>query len=84
MLQTYKVGNKGINVNFVFPYICSFLHYLHHVMLIDLIVKLDVSWQKGSPFKVSDFISPFNFEWHRQNKVGNIGIHVLWRDHGKL
>ena len=27
---------------FVFPYICSFLHCLHHVMLVK--VKLDVSW----------------------------------------
>ena len=35
---------------------------------------------KGLHFEVSDFISLFNFEWHSQNKVGNIGILVLWRD----
>ena len=26
--QTHKVDNNGINANFLFPYICSFLHYL--------------------------------------------------------
>ena len=40
-------------------------------------VKLDVSWQKKLPFKVSDSIGLFNFEWHDQNKVGNIAILVL-------
>ena len=25
--QMYKIGNNGINANFVFPYIPSFLHY---------------------------------------------------------
>ena len=49
-------------------------------------VKLDVSWQKGLPFKVADFIGIrlFNFEWHSQNKVGNIGSLALWRDRKKL
>ena len=40
--QTYKVGNNDINANFVFPYICSFLHYLDLKMLVNVI--LDVSW----------------------------------------
>ena len=40
--------------NFVFPYICSFLLYLDLKMPVN--VKLDVSWRKGLPFKVSDFI----------------------------
>ena len=39
--QKHKVGNDGINVNFVFPYICSFLHYLGLKMLVN--VKLDVN-----------------------------------------
>ena len=39
---THKVSNDGINFNFVFPYICSFLHYLYLEMLVN--VKLDVSW----------------------------------------
>ena len=28
----------------------------------------------------ADFIGLFNFEWHGENKVANIGILVLWRD----
>ena len=44
-----------------------------------IIVKLDVCW-----YKIADFISLLNFEWHSQNKVGNIGILELWRDHEKL
>ena len=27
--QTHKVGNNGINANFVFPHSYSFLHYLY-------------------------------------------------------
>ena len=38
--QTYKVGNVGIIANFVFPYICSFLLYLHQLMLVN--VKLEI------------------------------------------
>ena len=41
--------------------------------------KLDCQLVKGLPFKVADFIGLFNFEWHGQNKVGNIAILVLWR-----
>ena len=33
---------------------------------------------------VADFIGFINFEWYGQNKVGNIAILVLWRDHEKL
>ena len=36
--RIYKVGGA----NFVFPYICSFLHYLHHVMM-SVILKLDAN-----------------------------------------
>ena len=32
--------NNGINTNFVFPYNCSFLHYLDLYILVN--VKLDV------------------------------------------
>ena len=28
--QMHKIGNIGMIVNFVIPYICSFLIYLHH------------------------------------------------------
>ena len=47
-------------------------------------VKLYVSWSKGLLFNVADFIGVFNFEWHCQNGVGNIAIHVLWRDREQL
>ena len=39
--QTHKVGNNGISAYFVFPYICSFLHYLDAKILINM--KLDVT-----------------------------------------
>ena len=32
---------------------------------------------------LADFICPFNFQWHDQNKVGNIAILVLWRNREK-
>ena len=42
--QTLKIGNIGIIANFVFPYICSFLPYLHHIILVN--VKFYVSGYK--------------------------------------
>ena len=60
--QTHKLGNNYINANFVFAYICSFLHYLHPKMLVK--GKLDVTLYKGLPFLVVDFIGLLNFEWH--------------------
>ena len=42
--QTHKIVNNGINANFVFLYIYSFLLCLHLRMLVKL--KLDVIWQK--------------------------------------
>ena len=42
--------------------------------------KLDVSWCEGFHFKTAGFIGLLNFEWHRQNEVGNVAILVLWRD----
>ena len=43
-----------------------------------MLVKCEISCQllKGIAF--------FNFEWHGQNKVGNIAILALWRDREKL
>ena len=38
---THKVGNNDIYVNLILPQSCSFLHYLHLKMLVN--VKLDVS-----------------------------------------
>ena len=43
-------------VNFVFPYICSFLLQLQHMRLINVI--LDIS---GCNFKVPDLIGPIPF-----------------------
>ena len=34
--RTHKVGNSGINANFVFPYMCSFIHYLYLKMLVNV------------------------------------------------
>ena len=80
--QTYKVGNNGINFNFVFPYICSFIYYLYLKMLVN--VKLGLPFEKGLPFKAADFMVLFNFEWHGENEVGNIVILVLWKDREEL
>ena len=42
----HKSGNIGINANFVFPYICSFLLHLHHLMFVN--VNFNVSGCKLS------------------------------------
>ena len=81
MLETHKVGNNGIKP-ILLSYIRICLNYLYLEMLVN--EKLDVSWQKGKPFKVTDFIGLFNFEWYGQNENGNIAILVLWRDREKL
>ena len=70
--QTNKVGNNGINANFLFPYISSFLHYLDLKVLVN--VKSAVSWQKGLSFNAADFISLLNC-----TAKMNIGILVLWK-----
>ena len=44
--QTRKIGNI---VNFVFSYICIFLHYLHYMILVN--VKLEVSGCKRIIFQ---------------------------------
>ena len=74
--HTRKVANNDINGSFLFPCISSFLHYFNLKMLIN--VKL------GLPFKVADFVVLFNFEWHGENKVGNIVILVLWKGREEL
>ena len=49
--QTYKIG---INANFVFPYICSFLLYLYQIMLVN--VKLDISRYKSCSIGILVFL----------------------------
>ena len=49
-----KIGNNSINVNFVFPYICSFLHYQNHMMPVN--VKLNVSQYKSFTFQCCKFV----------------------------
>ena len=39
--QRHQIGKIFIIANFVFPYICSFLSYLQHMMILK--VKLDIS-----------------------------------------
>ena len=54
-----KIGNIDIIVNFVFPYISSYLLYLYHMMLVN--VKLDVSGHKRIMFQVCRFHWPCLF-----------------------
>ena len=42
--QRHQIGNINIIANFVFPYICSFLSYLQHMMILK--VKLNISGKK--------------------------------------
>ena len=65
----HKIGCDDIIANFVFPYICTFLPYLHHMVLVN--VKLDVSGYKRSIFQ-GCIIHSFS----NSNEVGNIGILV--------
>ena len=46
--QMHKIGNIGINANFVFSYICSFLLYFYHMISVN--IKLDVSGYKRITF----------------------------------
>ena len=51
--KTGKIGSISIIGNVVFPYICSFLPYLHHMMFLN--VKLDIRGKRGLCFQVEDF-----------------------------
>ena len=73
--QAHKVDTICINAHFLFRYIWSFFH---HLILTILINRCQLV--KGLPFKIADFVSLFNLQWHSQNKIGNTGILVLWRD----
>ena len=72
--QTHEVDNIAIMVNFIFAYICSFLHYLHHITLVS--VKLDVSGYKWIIFQVCKLHWSCSFV---TAQVGDIGILVLRR-----
>ena len=45
----HKNDNMGIIANFVFPYICHFLLYLYHMIILN--VQLDISECKSSTFQ---------------------------------
>ena len=47
--QTHKIDNNGINANFVFSKIYSFLLHLHYMMLVN--VNLDISGSKRITFE---------------------------------
>ena len=47
--QIHKIGNIGITTNFVFPYICSVLLCLQHLMLVNM--KLDISGSNWISFQ---------------------------------
>ena len=57
--QTHKIGNCGIITNFVFPYICNLLHYLHPMMLVNM--KLDATGYKRITFQSSRLHRPSLF-----------------------
>ena len=42
--RTHNIGIIGIIANFVFPYICWLLHYVNHMMLVNM--EIDVSEKK--------------------------------------
>ena len=48
--QIHKIGNIGINANFVFPYISSFLHNLQNLMLVNMkfLPPTNGVWEKVS------------------------------------
>ena len=79
--QTHKVGNNGINANFVLPCICSFLHYLELKMLVQCGIRYRLA--KGITFQgwrlFGGFFGLLNFEWHSQNEIDNIGILEWWK-----
>ena len=43
-------------------------------------VKLDASSKRHYILKLQTLLVMLFFEWYSQNKVGNIGIFILWRD----
>ena len=63
----YKIGNIGIIANFVLPYICSFLPYLQHMMLVNM--QLDISGYNRITFQgcrlhwYSSFLMAQNGSW---------------------
>ena len=65
--QTHKIGNIDIIANFTFPYICSFLLYLQHMMLINVI--LDIRGCNRSTFEGCRLYwsSSFLKAWLKQN-----------------
>ena len=53
--QKHNIGKIAIIVNFVFPYICSFHHCLHHMMSINMELEVgDCKW-------IINFIGIVNF-----------------------
>ena len=46
-------------------------------------MELDINWYERITVH-TDSIDLVNLQWHSQNKVGNVGIFVLWRDREKL
>ena len=47
--QTHKIGNIGVILYFVFPYICNFLLYLQHMILVN--AKLNICGYKRITFE---------------------------------
>ena len=72
----HKRTNIGIIVKFLFPCICKFLLYLHHMILVN--VKLDVSGYKRIIFQGCRFhwcmYCILHSSFSQTHIIGNIGI----------
>ena len=73
--QVHEVGNVGIIANFVLPYICSFLLYLHQAILVN--TKLSIKGYMSITFQGQMLYLTGWFMMGELNKVGNVGILVL-------
>ena len=72
--QTHKIGNIGIVCNFVLPYIyiCSFLLYLQHMMLVNM--KTDISGCKRITFQSYRLHWFSSFLIKQLNEVGKVAL----------
>ena len=66
--QTHKIGNIGINVNFVVPYIYSFVLYLQTIMLFNvklgIIGCIETKFQGHRPHLPNSFlIAQLKWSW---------------------
>ena len=66
VLHTHNIVHIAIIANFVFPHICSSLHYLHHITLVN--EKLETLWVKEH-WRIQ--------EGGRQGRTPPLGVQIL-------